>query len=213
MAKMRIRLVLFLMMGFIATALAGALLVIATHYFATKSCGFFMQWHGWFYVVGHYCSVEPRNWQSGWLIVCASAIAVVMLFASAAVLKLYKTRQIYRNAQSLSLGQWAIIFVCMFWVERVFALPALVLSKLAGRKTFLRWLGDFYNFPAGKVNDYFNWPTHLTELVTGGLGLLALAWVIFYVLPKALRDAFLMAMLLSAMVSATTFYVMAQLIY
>jgi hypothetical protein len=100
-------------------------------------------------------------------------------------------RNRFRNRETLSFGQWLLIFFTLFWLRQ----PANMISGILGwmLKGRISQRSDEIN-----LDHFFHLPQMTLSIITGLIGFAVLAFVTFRVIPKNRRITFMAAGLAGA---------------
>lgn len=107
-----------------------------------------------------------------------------MLTGTIGLILLFLWRKKFNLEQSLSWGQWALIFITLFWLRQsanmIMATPGLLAGRLLrGDESYIAYL--------------LRWPLYSVSVVTGFIGLWVLATVILRFIPRKHRLTFMLA--------------------
>ncbi|MBE2188344.1 MAG: hypothetical protein KGZ71_07920 [Desulfobulbaceae bacterium] len=177
-----------LFFSFIAATIIGTLSHEFGHYIVAKYQGFEARIN---YSATFWESLDPEH-----PILPSSRIAVAlggpiqtMLTGTIGLVLLFGYRKKLYQTDKLSLGQWLIIFLSLFWLRQT--------------ANFCMWLtGYFLNgrFSTGydeiRIANYFDLPIWSIILITAIIGAFVLAIITFKFIPPRQRTTFLMAGLL-----------------
>jgi hypothetical protein len=86
----------------------------------------------------------------------------------------------------LSLGQWTLVFVTLFWLRQS-------ANFVVGIGTYLLTGKKAENGDEIRLSYYLNWPEWSIVSVTGLVGFIVLAFVLFKFIPKSLRLTFILS--------------------
>jgi len=95
-------------------------------------------------------------------------------------------RRRYKDKSSLSFWQWGLIFKSLFWLRSSFMLVCGLIGMI------------IYKFGFSRLNDHhvsilFGWSPFLYPVLSGSIGLIILATVVFKFIPKEQRLTFLVS--------------------
>lgn len=173
-----------LFLSFIAATIIGTLSHEFGHYIVAKYQGYEVRIN---YAATFARSPDPNN-----PIVPYSPIAITlggpiqtMLTGTIGLVLLILYRKTFYQANRLSLGQWAIIFLSLFWLRQT--------------ANFCTWLGGYFlngKFSSGgdeiHVANYYDLPIWTVISTTAVIGAFVLAIITFKFIPSSQRITFLM---------------------
>lgn len=179
------RLFIKLFLSFIAATIIGTLSHEFGHYIVAKYQGYDASIN---YRATFASSPDPNN-----PIVPNSSIAMTlggpiqtMLTGTIGLILLFFYRKNFYQAAKLSLGQWLIIFLSLFWLRQT--------------ANFCTWLGGYFlngNFSSHgdeiRIANYFDFPTWTVISITAIIGAFVLAIITFKFIPSRQRTTFLTA--------------------
>ena len=174
-----------LFLSFIAATIIGTLSHEFGHYIVAKYQGYDARIN---YGATFWQSPDPIH-----PIIPSSPIAMTlggpiqtMLTGTIGLILLFLYRKNFYQADKLSLGQWSIIFLSLFWLRQT--------------ANFCTWFGGFFlngNFSSRsdeiRITNYFDLPTWTVISITAIIGAFVLAVITFKFIPPRQRTTFLMA--------------------
>lgn len=177
-----IRLSIWLFLGFIVATIIGTLTHECGHYLVAKSFGYD--------ATLHYGSTNWRpsnanqntNHSSFWILV--GGPLETMLTGTIGLILLFSFRKSFDNITKLSLRQWFIIFVSLFWLRQTANLVV--------------WIGRYvvsgnYSFRSDEIRvaKYLQLPDLTFSILTAIIGAIVLTIVIFKFVPAKQRLTFI----------------------
>jgi hypothetical protein len=185
-SKIDFRLFFKLSLAFVLFTIIGTLTHELGHIIVAKLLGY----HTHLAYGFMYCLEPKRTWTDRNLITLGGPLQTV-LTGSVGLFFLYRNRKSYQQAQSLSFGQWAIIFISLFWLRQaanLFVELVLLLTKNSLGHGDERWITQDYGLPPFTILG-----------ITGIIGLLILAVIYFRFIPQKEKFTFLLSGLTGGM--------------
>jgi hypothetical protein len=131
----------------------------------------------------NYDKTNGHNLKNG-LFISIGGPLQTMLTGTIGLTLLFLRRKKFNLEQNLSWGQWALIFITLFWLRQstnmIMSIPGLLAGRLLG--------GDEF-----RIAYLLRWPLSSISVVTGLIGLLVLATVILRFIPQKHRVTFMLA--------------------
>ena len=131
----------------------------------------------------NYDSPHGSNRKDSLLISIGGPLQTI-LTGTIGLILLFLWRKKFNLEQNLSWGQWALIFITLFWLRQSANMIMVIPDLSTGR--LLR--GDEF-----RIAYHLNWPSHSISVITGLIGLLVLATVIIRFIPQKHRVTFMLA--------------------
>jgi hypothetical protein len=174
------RLFVFLSTAFFIAVIVGTVSHEGGHYIAARLLGYRAK-------IG-YAYTEwldsPADRDILWLI--AGGPIETFIVGAAGLIMLYFKRKEFYNARKLSIGQWTIIFLSLFWLRQAVNVVAWVLGYFTSGEFSDR--GDEI-----RLARYLNLPDWSITVFTAVISLLAFYWVLSKFIPRNSRVAFLLS--------------------
>lgn len=186
--KIELKLLLYLMLGFILATVVGTVsheyghVLMAKHYGLEAEVYYgYSTWH-------RPDSMPPLTTLKRFWIVFGGPLQT-LLTGTIGLFLLYKYRESCLKASALSFGQWVLVFVALFWLRFSFnfvqSIPRWIQrGQLTGRSDEIR------------MARMLEWPTWSVSLFLAVFGFLVLGWIVLKVIPKSQRLTFILAGLL-----------------
>jgi len=191
------RLFLLLSVGFIIATVVGTVSHEYGHYFVAKYCFHryarvayaYTDWDDSF----KFTSLEVAKRMNFY---CHTGGPLeTMLTGTLGLLLLFIYRKKYQQTERLSFAQWIPIFLSLFWLRQFFNLiDAFVIIIIKGH---IKGIGDEF-----QLARYLGWSVWSIATVTGIMGAIVLALVIFGFVPVRQRFTFMMAGLAGGLLGA-----------
>jgi hypothetical protein len=108
-----------------------------------------------------------------------------ILTGTIGLLLLWISRKKIRLQTALTFWQWVYVFLAFFWSRQLF-------NCLTGHAIYLkkgRWGGG----DEVHLSDYYHLPKPTIDYIGATIALIVLVWVVFYIIPKQQRFAFIIA--------------------
>ncbi|WP_284651658.1 M50 family metallopeptidase [Flavobacterium terrisoli] len=183
--KIDIKLLIYLILGFILATVIGTVSHEYGHYFVAKAYGLDAEIHYGYATWHRPESMPPLTTVKRFWIVFGGPLQTILVGIIGLFL-IYKLRASFQNATSLTLKQWVVIFLSLFWLRFSFnflqSVPRWIQKgKLTGRSDEIR------------MARFLEWPTWSVTLFFATIGFLVLAFVIYRIVPKKQRLTFILS--------------------
>jgi len=176
------QLLLLLIVAFILATIIGTVSHESGHYFVAKYLGYDAKIHYSYTTVN-----SPGESNSGHQFhVTLGGVLQTLITSVIGLILLFVFRKSFTGKTELSLNQWIIIFISLFWLRQ----PA---NLFMGAGEYLL-TGKFPpGFDEIKISRYLDLPNGFILVLTAILGLIILSVVIFRFIPSRLRNTFILA--------------------
>ncbi len=171
-----------LVAGFILATVIGTLSHEAGHYFVARSLGYkvAINYASTYWFGGMYPSPSHR------FLITLGGPMQTMLTGTIGLFLLFVFRKSFQSKQKLSFGQWSLIFITLFWLRQT--------ANLAVGIGIFLFRGHFSQRSDEVVlARHWHLPGETISILTGTLGTLVLAIVIFIFIPKPQRLTFMVS--------------------
>jgi hypothetical protein len=174
------RLFLFLSAAFFIAVIVGTVSHEGGHYIAARMLGYHTR-IGYAYTEW----VDARS-EKDLLLMLAGGPLETFLMGAVGLSMLYIKRKEFYNAAKLSIGQWTIIFLSLFWLRQAVNLVAWVLGYFTS--------GEFsHRSDEIRLAVYMNLPDWSISIFTAVISLLAFYWVFSKFIPRNSHITFLLS--------------------
>lgn len=171
-----------LTLGFIFATVAGTLSHEWGHYIVAKSLGYqvAINYASTYRTGGTYPTPADNFWFT------LGGPVQTMLTGTVGLLLLFSFRKSFQSKQKLSFRQWCLIFITLFWLRQTANLMVglgmyLFTGRLSERSDEV------------KLARYWQLPGETISIITGALGAMVLAVVIFTFIPERQRLTFVIS--------------------
>jgi hypothetical protein len=176
------KLVLYLSLGFILATVAGTLSHEWGHYMVARSLGYKVAIN----YASTYLTEGPYPTPAHLFRITLGGPVQTMLTGTVGLLLLFLFRKSFQSRQQLSFPQWGLIFITLFWLRQTANLAVgLGIFLFKGR---LSESGDEV-----ELARHWHLPGETISIITGLLGAVVLAIVIFTFIPARQRLTFVIA--------------------
>ena len=135
-----------------------------------------------------------RQTSKEWSMIETGGLLLTLLTGTTGFLLIIRIRKKFIEAIQLTVGQWLLVFLSLFWFREIALLIAAVISLSAGNLHYIAC--DF------KLARTLHWPTWSIVIVTGLTGLIISCMVVFRFIPARQRFTFIMAGLTGGLTGA-----------
>ena len=172
-------LLLFLSLTFIAVTVIGTVSHEGGHYIAAKIMGIDAHIH---YAMTSLSGEQLMSDRQEFWLILAGPLQTMLT----GTIGLFFLRKSSKPSTRLSTGQWAWVFLTLFWLRQlanfVVAIGTYLITGTIGEN------GDEI-----RLSKYLNWPEWSIAAVTAVIGFTVLVFVLFKVIPKPLRFTFMLS--------------------
>jgi hypothetical protein len=176
------KLLLLLIVAFIAATVIGTVSHESGHYFVARYLGYDAKIHYSYTTVNS--AGEASDDQQ--FLVTLGGVLLTLITSAVGLILLFLFRKSFTGKPELSFNQWILIFISLFWLRQ----PA---NLFMGAGEYLL-TGKFpHRFDEIKISRYLDLPNGSILILTAILGLIILSVVIFRFIPSRQRNTFILA--------------------